>query len=195
MDSGDVPQVAQIDREAFPNMLPYPNYYHELQNSLAHYIVAWDKEPVDDKKSSSFITRWLVNHGLAPKKRAGTRHVVGFAGLWILVDEAHLINIAVREQYRRRGVGELLLISAIDLVLKMNTSIITLEVRASNSAAQNLYRKYGFAEVGVRRHYYSDNREDAVLMTAENINSALFQARFQQLQTALYQKLGLPEKG
>jgi ribosomal-protein-alanine N-acetyltransferase len=111
-------------------------------------------------------------------------HIVGLAGFWIMAGEAHITSIAVRLAYQRRGIGEQLFIFLIDLAQKLNARILTLEVRASNVAAQNLYSKYGFAGVGLRRGYYSDNREDAILMSTEEITSASFQARFQKLKQA-----------
>jgi len=191
----DIPQVTDIDREAFPTMLPYPNYWRELENKLAHYIVASNKSPAakQGKDSRGFITRLRqFFHPTLPQhkpKPPDAKHVVGFAGFWLLVGEAHIINIAVREQYRQQGIGELLLISVIELTTELNASAITLEVRASNTTAQNLYRKYGFVEVGMRRGYYSDNKEDAILMTAGDIKSELFQARFQQLKKSHSQKI------
>ena len=79
------------------------------------------------------------------------------------------------------GIGELLLISAIELALSRNAHMLTLEVRKSNMPAQALYKKYGFEEVGVRRGYYTDNREDAIIMTTDRLTSAPFQALFQRL--------------
>ncbi|MFC1925787.1 ribosomal protein S18-alanine N-acetyltransferase, partial [Chloroflexota bacterium] len=108
-------------------------------------------------------------------------NILGYASMWLMVDEAHLTSIAVRETHRRRGVGELLLISIIDLAMHLKAQIVTLEVRSSNLAAQALYEKYGFIEVGLRRGYYSDDGEDAVIMTAENIASAFYQARLEDL--------------
>ena len=81
------------------------------------------------------------------------QYIVGFAGIWVLADEAHITNIAVRQRYQLRGIGELLLISIIDLAKELKASIMTLEVRTSNIAAQNLYSKYGFTQVGIRRDY------------------------------------------
>jgi ribosomal-protein-alanine N-acetyltransferase len=86
-----------------------------------------------------------------------------------MVDEAHIVAIAVREAYRRRGLGELLLAEAIDLALANQQDCVTLEVRRSNLAAQSLYEKYRFLKVGVRRRYYSDNNEDAIIMTTPPI--------------------------
>jgi ribosomal-protein-alanine N-acetyltransferase len=145
MKQEDITQVTEIDREAFPTLWPPANYERELKNGLAHYIVASDE--------------------------AG-RYIIGFAGLWMLVDEAHITNIAVREKHRRQGIGEALLIAIIELAIKLGAHLITLEVRASNAEAQKLYAKYGFVRVGLRRGYYTDNREDAVLMSIEDVKSA-----------------------
>jgi len=198
----DIAQVTGIDREAFPTQLPPPNYQHELQNQLARYIVACDdtktvEEPeVKPEKGLSRlvsrIKRWF-NHNHSPSNESSPsdkEYIIGFAGIWVLTDEAHITNIAVRQQYQRRGIGELLLISTIDLAKELKASIMTLEVRASNIAAQNLYSKYGFIQVGIRRGYYLDNREDGVLMSTESITSAPFQTRLQQLKEALARKWG-----
>ncbi len=203
MGKEDVAQVYEIDREAFPTQWPPPNYRQELQNRLARYIVVYDdtqtvEEPeVEPKKGlsglASRIKQWF-NRNHPPGNESspsGKQYTIGFAGMWVLADEAHITNIAVRQRYQRQGIGELLLISTIDLAKEMKVSIITLEVRASNIAAQNLYRKYGFTKVGTRPGYYIDNREDGILMSTESINSALFQARFKQLREALARKRGL----
>ena len=109
-----------------------------------------------------------------------------------MADEAHITNIAVRQKYQRRGLGELLIIATIDLAQELKASMMTLEVRASNTVAQSLYRKYGFVEVGVRRAYYVDNREDGIIMSTENITSESFQTRLRQLREALAIKLTAP---
>ena len=107
-----------------------------------------------------------------------------------MVDEAHVINIAVRESYRGKGVGELLLISSIDMATKLKASVVTLEVRASNNVAQKLYSKYGFAKAGIRKGYYTDNKEDAFIMTTDIITSDTFKKQFQKLRAAHFQKMG-----
>ena len=122
---------------------------------------------------------------------ASTEYIVGFAGFWNVVDEAHLISIAVREEYRRRGVGELLLISIIDLVIELDVRLVSLEVRASNTAALSLYGKCGFSKTGLRRGYYSDDKEDAVIMTVENIASDSFQEHLSHLKQAHSIKWGV----
>jgi ribosomal-protein-alanine N-acetyltransferase len=108
-----------------------------------------------------------------------------------MAGEAHITNIAVREKHQRQGIGELLLISLIDLALELGAHLVTLEVRASNTAAQRLYAKYGFVQVGLRRGYYTDNREDGVLMTLEDVASTPVQANFQRLRQAHARRWGI----
>jgi ribosomal-protein-alanine N-acetyltransferase len=130
--------------------------------------------------------RQFFNHNrfFDNKLPPSAEYVIGFAGIWVIANEAHITNIAVRNLYRRQGIGELLLISIIEIAAKLKANIINLEVRVSNTPAQSLYYKYGFNQAGVRRGYYTDNREDALLMSTESITSAPFQARFQQLKEA-----------
>jgi len=202
----DIAQVTEIDREAFPSLWPPANYQHELQNRLAHYIVACDEEKTVDEPAVKTApekgllrlvsrVRQLFNHDrffdseLPP---SGRQYILGFAGFWIMAGEAHIISIAVREKFRRHGIGELLLISTIDLARELNTRIVTLEVRVSNTAAQSLYYKYGFTEVGVRRGYYTDDREDAILMTTAEIESASFQEQLNRLKQTHSRRWGIP---
>jgi ribosomal-protein-alanine N-acetyltransferase len=204
MREEDIPQVNQIDHEAFPTLWPPPNYRRELANRLAHYIVACDDEKRGEEPEitaphqgfSGLIHRLRQlfghDHSSANELPASERqYIFGFAGFWIMAGEAHIINIAVREQYRHQGIGELLLISLIDLSIELEAQLVTLEVRASNIAAQSLYSKYGFTRVGVRRGYYTDNREDGVLMSLENITSAPVKAKLQQLKQTHSRKWGI----
>jgi len=205
MRKEDITQVSAIDRAAFPTMWPPVNFQRELQNRLAHYIVACEEgkmvdepeiEAAPEKGNNKLASRikLLFNYERFSKNRlppAERQYVVGFAGFWIMAEEAHIINIATRETHRRQGIGELLLISVIDMATGLNARIVTLEVRSSNTTAQSLYRKYGFTQVGQRQGYYTDNREDAILMSTENITSTPFQARLQQLKQAHSQKWGI----
>ena len=101
--------------------------------------------------------------------------------------------MAIKESYRRQGMGELLLISAINLATELKVRIVTLEVRASNTAAQALYSKYGFNQVGLRRGYYIDNKEDAILMSTEDISSTSFQSHLEQLKQVHSKKLEIAQ--
>jgi ribosomal-protein-alanine N-acetyltransferase len=196
----DLAQVTEIDREAFPTQVPPPNYRQELQNQLARYIVACDdsvtiEEPESKPEGglsrliSGIMRRFQRNRSRQDDSPpAKKQYIVGFSGIWVMADEAHITNIAVRQRYQRQGIGELLLIATIDLAREMKASIMTLEVRASNTAAQNLYNKYRFAQVGIRRGYYLDNREDGIIMSTESITLDSFQKRLQELRKALAQK-------
>ena len=205
MKEEDISQVSEIDREAFPGeslFRPYTSYKQEIHNSLARYIVACiEKEDGShlsqrDMRKVPWFKR-LFNPHRAMLVRGEQYHlhsgkyIVGFAGLWTMLDEAHITAIAVRENYRRLGIGEGLLISIIELASCLNANIVTLEVRASNLVAQALYTKYGFRVVGSRPRYYSDNGEDATLMSTDTITQASFQACFQRLKQVHSEKRGV----
>jgi ribosomal-protein-alanine N-acetyltransferase len=175
MCQGDVNQVTEIDREAFPTMLPPANFQRELYSPLAHYIVACGEEGKTAPTGAEI-------------EKSGKQNIVGFAGFWIMSDEAHIVNFAVRQSYHRHGIGELLLVSLIELAMEMKASLITLEVRVSNTIARELYNKYGFTDRELKRGYYSDNRENAVIMTVDDINSSLYQIRLKRLKKAYSEK-------
>jgi ribosomal-protein-alanine N-acetyltransferase len=209
MELEDIPQVSGIEREAFPPPWPATNFRRELtSSSLTHYLVVYeelyeskrlDGEPegadcnVRSSKSKLETLRSSLRRLFRPEadRIAPRQRILGFVGIWFMANEAHIANIAVREAYRQRGVGELLLISVIKLAIEHNAQFITLEVRFTNKVAQALYKKYGFVEVGTRRAYYTDNREDALLMTADGITSALFEDNFLRLSQAYARKWGI----
>ncbi len=164
MRKEDIPQVARIDREAFSSQWPPPDYRHELRNRIAHYIVICNEDKKaeqpemkapPEKESTGLAARFrrllsrrFFSNEPPPPSR---EYITGFTGFWVVAEEAHITTIAVRETYRRQGLGELLLISLIDLATEMKANIVTLEVRASNTIARRLYTKYGFTQVGKRR--------------------------------------------
>jgi ribosomal-protein-alanine N-acetyltransferase len=171
-----------------------------MKNKTAHYIVLCDDTKTIDvplatpKKKFSILSLMMPwTKQKAPENTPATpmtrQYIVGFSGIWMIADEAHLTNIAVRQQYRGKGLGELLVIATVDLALEFEASFMTLEVRASNLAAQSLYQKYGFTQMGVRRGYYLDNREDAIIMTTESISSKAFQRQISELRETLKKKL------
>lgn len=190
----DIAQVNEIDREAFPTQWPPPDYRRELQNPLARLIVVSEEgETVSEPEAKAPNTSGLVSkirqlfsreRFFGEKPSPSSQYILGFATIWVMADEAHITNIAVRKQYQRQGIGELLLISIIDLATELKADFMTLEVRVSNTAAQSLYQKYGFTKTGIRTGYYTDNREDALLMSTERMTSAPFQARLQRLKQA-----------
>ena len=194
----DLAQVNAIDREAFPTQWPPANYRQELQNKLAYYIVVTDDsltvDPPPKKPArgllglASRLIAWRKHVG-GPQSPPPRPFIAGFSGIWMMVDEAHITNIAVRKEYQGKGIGGLLLIATIDLARELKASFLTLEVRASNLVAQKLYSRYGFSRMGQRHGYYLDNREDAIIMSTDGIASPAFQAQLQQLRESLSEKL------
>ena len=202
MHKEDIKQVNTIDREAFPTQWPPPDYRRELQNPLSSLIViCGDSQEAEepetdisqDSGNASRIRRWWQRNGPFREKPppSSPDSIIGFASMWVMADEAHITNIAVRQSYRRQGLGELLLTSIIDLAGDLKANIVTLEVRVSNLPAQNLYSKYGLVQVGLRRGYYTDNREDALLMSTSRITSAPFRTQLQHLKRVHAQRYGL----
>jgi len=167
----DIEQVEAIEASADSLASVPVNYHSELLNPLAHYMVACDEE--DASKSD------------CPRCK---RFVKGYIGLWYMAEEVHVMYLSVRQDYRRKGIGELLLIYGINLSVYLTATQITLEVRESNSVAYALYTKYGFTERGTRLRYYHDNHENARIMTLDQLHSTSFQTTFKTLKTHYLQK-------
>ena len=196
----DVPRVIEIERLAYPTQWPPSAYRKELQdNRWAHYIVLRDRKIVEERTAVPAQEyekpRRIFPLSLLPSRSAMTMptpdlaSIIGFAGLWLMVDEAHITTIAMHPDYRRRGLGEFMLVGLIDIAYSIRAKWVTLEVRVSNYSAQNLYRKYGFREAGLRHRYYSDNQEDALIMWTDEINSPVYKQKFPDLKTPLMSKL------
>jgi len=153
----DLEEVQRIELASFSTPWPSNAYRSELEtNRLASYLVA----RIDGK-------------------------VVGYGGMWLMVDEAHITTFAVHPAWRRRRIGERLLLAFLDLALDRHAREATLEVRLSNLPARRLYEKYGFRPVGLRPRYYSDNNEDALIMTTEPLSEPRFRERIERLRAAL----------
>jgi len=192
MEYEDIPQVAQIDREAFPGEWVFRSqsaYKQDLDNPSVRYIVACNKRDASESEGQA-IQRlpWFKRLFSYGRQLNVSENIVGFSGFWMMMKEAHIIAIGVRDGYRRLGIGEGLLIETIELAQILNANVVTLEVRASNEIAQELYKKYGFQVVGRRPRYYSSDGEDAIIMSTDNITSMPFQASLQQLKTAHAQR-------
>ena len=203
----DLDMVARIERQAFPTLCPPTPLKREMGNRRVRYLVAWEPLPSEHGDTSPVGYRELGTDGSsgslgklvgAVKDRLGQRKVrvttdyivSGFVGLWFVADEAHITAIAVEEGSRRRGIGELLIIGSISLAMHLNSAVVSLEARVSNYPARALYHKYGFEHVGLRKAYYTDNREDAVIMTTKPIDSPDYQARFQDLRSKFLDRYG-----
>ena len=157
MELADVASVEAIERASFSAPWPPNAYRTELQtNRLAHYLVI----------------------------RVGPQ-IVGYAGLWLMVDEAHVTTFAIHPDWRRRRLGERLLMALLDIALDRRAAEATLEVRLSNLAARRLYEKFGFRPVGIRPRYYTDNGEDALIMTTDRLDGPGMRDRLAGLRAAL----------
>ena len=191
MQERDLAQAAEIERDAFPTLFPPTSFRRELKNRLARYIVAHrlDDPPEltpQPAQSTGGITRlWrgaaTLWNGRPVAWKPGQPYIVGFLGVWYMPDDAHIVSVGVRSSYRGFGIGELLLIGAIEQAQRRGMQVITLEVRVSNHIAQNLYKKYGFEKIAVRKGYYTDDREDALIMTAHAIHSLAYRRQLDQL--------------
>ena len=144
MQLGDVEQVHHIDQLSFSLPWPESAYRYELTQNV---------------KSASWVAEVL--------RPDGTTRVIGMVVMWLILDEAHIATIAVHPEYRGQGISQQLLTIALRAALQRGALVATLEVRAGNQAAQALYRRYKFEVVGRRPHYYHDNHEDALIMTAD----------------------------
>lgn len=157
MEVDDLPAVADIEQLSFTTPWPPHAYRTELEsNRLAHYRVL----RLDDR-------------------------VVAYAGVWLMVDEAHVTTFAVHPSWRRRHHGERLLLAILELAIERGAREATLEVRLSNLPARRLYEKFGFRPVGVRPRYYTDDREDALIMTTEPLLDPPMRRRLADRRTAL----------
>ncbi|MCH8993489.1 MAG: ribosomal protein S18-alanine N-acetyltransferase [Chloroflexi bacterium] len=176
MRPDDIRRVLDIERQSFPTMWPQTVYQRELKNKMARYFVAYEPaaERAEPESASSQppsrLGRLLQRFFGGPPAPSSDR-ILGMVGLWCAMGEGHVVTIAVRMEQRRLGIGELLLVAALEAAMEAGQDEVTLEYRVSSRAARALYDKYGFNQVGVRARYYSDNQEDAVLMTTPPLRS------------------------
>ena len=194
MQYEDISQVARIDREAFPGEWVFRSqsaYKQDLNNPAVRYIVACNIGDVPEPEAQVVQKQpWFKRLFSTERHINLPENIVGFSGFWMMMKEAHIIAIGVRDGYRRLGIGEGLLIATIELAQILNAYVVTLEVRASNETAQSLYKKYGFRVIGRRPKYYSSDGEDAIIMSTDNISSLSFQASLQDLEKAYAQQHG-----
>jgi ribosomal-protein-alanine N-acetyltransferase len=148
MAEEDIPTVSEIERQSFPTVWRTDAYLKELRNPASCYLVA----------------RWETR-------------VVGFAGMWMSQDEAHIATLAVEPAYRRRGIGRQLLVALLWEAIRRGAASVTLEVREGNHAAQRLYESFSFQTVARIGHYYMDTGEDALVMWAHGVDKPAYRAQ------------------
>jgi ribosomal-protein-alanine N-acetyltransferase len=153
MTAVDLDTVLTIEEVSFASPWPRQTFLDEVHdNQVAHLFVA---------RASEGINRGAV---------------VGYTCVWVVVDEIHIINFAVHPDVRRQHVGHQLLASVMRWAAERGCRQGVLEVRTSNRGAQRLYAQFGFAPVAVRKHYYTDNQEDAIIMFVDDIPAHLLPA-------------------
>jgi ribosomal-protein-alanine N-acetyltransferase len=174
MALSDIDQVIEIENEIFSAPWSARAYRFELaenQNSTL-LVVRRRARPVP---------------GLHPWRQKPP--VLGYGGLWLLVDDAHIATIGVHPAYQGKGLGELLLLALLERARDLKANRATLEVRVSNRNAQALYEKYGFEKVSLRRRYYADNDEDAFIMATPSFHAPRFEVNLVQRRLVLYERL------
>ena len=153
MQKSEINDVMEIEKRAYgEHHWSKDSFYNELSNDLAHYYSAFDE-----------------NNNLA-----------GYAGTWLIIDEAHITTIAIKPEMKRKKIGETLLQKIINLCYENGIKYITLEVRESNIPAIRLYEKYGFKSLGIRKGYYQNNNENALVMWTENIFWDKFKLKYSE---------------
>ena len=214
MRAEDIEQVIAIEREAFLPLRLGTSFKRELSNRYACYLVA--VQPPEEETAAAEIAdaetdalavaerNGAADANLWGRMVRGVREMVrreppdvappgdiaGYVGIWFQGNEAHITEIAVQERLRGNGIGELLLIGSVRAAMENGSALLTLEARVSNFIAQRLYEKYGFHQAGLRKAYYSDNREDAVIMTTRPIHSNEYRELFHQLQGKFLERWG-----
>ena len=205
MEERDLLQCAEVERDAFPAQFPPTAFRRELKNKIARYMVATRVDGGGSGPSSASLAaggdRPLIDRLISRIRRqrdsawqVGQEFVAGFVGIWYMVDEAHIVGVGVRSEYRGKGIGELLLISAIEQAVELEARMVTLEVRVSNTVARNLYQKFGLTEKGVRKGYYADNREDALIMSTGPVRTSDYARRLDGLARDHGQRWGRAER-
>lgn len=205
----DINEVVEIEKEAFSPLWVSSGFKRDIENRYACYLVACldgfvrvgetDEELGIGRLGSrrSLWSRLADRIGLGttsdskPTPAAPEQFdVAGYVSVWYQGEEAHITEIAVRQTLRGRGIGELLLIGSLRAAVEYGSKVMTLEARVSNFIAQRLYEKYSFKSVGIRKGYYSDNREDALIMTTVPINTEEYRRMFERLQETYQTRWG-----
>ncbi len=199
MHDDDIPEIVEIERESFAVMWPSGAYQQEMQaNRMAQYLVLRYRPapgevvpplPVRPARRSFPLSLFPWLRPTTPEPDPNRPSVVGYAGLWLMVDEAHITTVAVRRAFRGRGLGKVLMLAMMDLARNLGARKVTLEVRKSNAIAIKMYEELGFRQKGVRRRYYTDNGEDALIMWSEELSAPSAQQRLDEAKRALRERV------
>ena len=179
MKNKHVQQCEILDRQIFFSDSSRTDFSKELKKNNTEYFII----NMEEKNNKIFFTFLKLFFWLLPYCKTNFK-IVGYIGLWYILEEVHIVSIGIDIDYRNCGLGEFLMIGAIDSAINNNAELATLEVRRSNHSAQKLYSKFGFNEVGIRKNYYLDDREDALIMTTSSILNSNYQEEFYKIYQA-----------
>lgn len=187
MRLADVSTVSAIEHVVFSLPWSTSAFTYDLTNNPnAEYLVLrylpWAVTERERNTLSRSVRRLLTPPPQDPS-------LIGYGGVWMVLEEGHICTLAVRPVWRGRGLGELLLAGLVERARERSAEVMTLEVRVSNITAQNLYLKYGFHVAGRRKGYYSDNREDALIMSTDSIVSPDYRQKLATLTERLRERL------
>ncbi|MBD2327560.1 ribosomal protein S18-alanine N-acetyltransferase [Alkalinema sp. FACHB-956] len=160
-----LPAIVDLDRRCFGKLWTSDQYQREMDSPNSDL---WVLRPVGDPRTGDPRTGDFHTTEATP--------LVGYGCLWSIVDEAHITILAVHPDYRGHGLGQRLLWALLKSAVARGLTRSTLEVRVSNTAAIGLYKKFGFQEVGLRKKYYSDNQEDALILWKNKLQDPEFSA-------------------
>lgn len=183
MQMADIPQVVSIDNASFDPAWSARSYAYEVSESIYSHMVTLER--VEDQKVNGW-RRLFRTWGNQPEP---PRQVVAYGGLWNISGEGHISTIASHPGWRGNGFGEIVLAGMIRRALTLDAEYVVLEVRVSNTVAQNLYAKYEFKTIAVKPKYYRNNNEDAYDMRLDLTDEAMI-ARFDRRFTALQERHG-----
>ena len=183
MEPGDVPQVAAIDRLAFPTPWPPSAFRSEIARDCATYLVLHNPGPGDGHSTAETAPSWFSRLFRVQEDR----RVEGYVGFRVQDGRGHITTIALRPDWRGQGLGEYLLAVALSRLVSSNVSTVTLEMRPSNEIAYRLYAKYGFRVIHLRRKYYRDG-EDAWVM-AVDLREKAYRRRLGERRRAVLKRL------
>lgn len=197
MREEDIPRVQEIERLSFSMPWSANTYRRELNTpETSRYLVVRSSPTLPSDAETSLeppprrgLLRSLLPPTMFKSPPSSPYPIIGYGGMWLMVDEAHITTIAVSPSHRGQGIGELLLNGLIDQAIELRALRMTLEVRLSNESAQRLYLKYGFEPSGTRPRYYTDNGEDALIMWTGPIHEAGYVQRLADLRERLAARL------
>ena len=199
MDLEDIAEVGRVEKRCFSNPWPQSAYRRELRYPEQNYYIVLrdltgEGRAVDDtanavgsrRRFSRLVSSFARKSDAPPDGPA----IAGFAGMWVMYEEAHITTIGVDPVYQGQGLGEVLFAALIEEAINRDAVRVSLEVRVSNRIAQRLYEKYGMSVQGTRPRYYTDNGEDAWVMVSPSLRDPAFLANFDERRAMLLERMG-----